>query len=216
MSNKVSMKANLSKAHRLQTSGVKSLLDAQPDMKQAFIKLWRDGKNVAQCRRALVMKFPNGDVPSQRSLGSYVKNHLQAVVVVEPYAPDYFNLLRQYDSVKKLIAYAITAEQRYQFAVKSNVSLTTQARLFTLMLAAADKVNAMEVRMGLSRSVHADGTNAWNASTKNAGVGAATDTPEDFQKSVADGAALIESYETFRTRVGEQKGEGINVKPERD
>ena len=158
MSKGVQANANLQLATELQRAGFKSLLDAQPQMRERFIEMRRDGFSIAYSRKTLLKEFPAPEwhVPSRVALERFVKNRLQEKVVVEPYMPDYNRLLRKLDPIQEKARSVGEAKRQYEKAVKANVSLTMQSKLLVVYSRLLDEYQTLLDRKGITRGAMAD------------------------------------------------------------
>ncbi len=102
---------SLAIAHQLKADGFSSLLEAQPDMEREFIVLWQKSNSISECRRQLMARFPDGQVPSINALSTYVTKNLKHSTI-DSRTPEYVKLAARFDSVKQMYLIAGEAEQR--------------------------------------------------------------------------------------------------------
>jgi hypothetical protein len=183
---------SLAIAHQLKADGFSSLLEAQPDMEREFIVLWQKSNSIRECRRQLVTRFPDGQVPSVNALSTYLTKNLKHSTI-DSRTPEYVKLAARFDSVKQMYLIAGEAEQRYKYAVATNANWRTQSRQWNNMLNATERVLNMEIKLGLRSIAQAPDVAAYQTSS--------TTAEADQTETLEQAVDVVESYDRFKAKV---------------
>lgn len=126
MSKAVSARGNAQKGREIRSQGYKSLLDKHKDVERRFIELYKNGGTMTSIRMTLVKEFPKvadmKEIPSTVQLTNYAKKNLTTTMTVSLYAPDYDQLLKEWDTVKQAFELCKTAHNMFEQAVKAKAS----------------------------------------------------------------------------------------------
>ncbi len=204
MSNAVQANANLLRANEIRRQGFKSLLDAQPEMRQRFIDLYQEGYGVRAIHRMLVHEFrdDNWTVPSRAACQSFVNNHLHQTVVVEPYAPDYAEMLRKFDPIKEMVEVSQEAKQHYLFIIKARGGVRSRIMARKAYMDTLDKLDEYARRNGFTSGFRADMASVQQNITNNVTVNTTVER-ESKPMSTTDRIEEIR----LRMRIDELRGE---------
>lgn len=158
MSKAVQANANLLRANEIRRQGFKSLLDAQPEMRQRFIDLYQEGYGVRAIHRMLLQEYrtDNWTVPSRAACQAFANNHLQQAVIVEPYAPDYAEMLRKFDPLKEMFEVSQEAKQHYLFIIKARVGVRGRVMARKAYMDTLEKLDEYARRNGITSGFRAD------------------------------------------------------------
>lgn len=150
---------NLTKAQAVRSSGYPTKVHELPEFKTWFDKEVRRGaKTIPQLRREALELFPHiaGRLPSVKRLYSYAGKYLTETVKVQPYLPQYWESMREYDSYLELVDAAKEAERQYYLYKELDSKPVRSKRVeywFAQWAKITEAIFDAEMRMGMRDDV---------------------------------------------------------------